>query len=342
MKHLSIKIAISLCLILVIPSLIRAQVGINNVNPNNAAVLDLGGTDRGFLLPRMSSAQRTSLPGPVQGLLVYDTQVDMPYFYRPANGGGAPWQMMSPFVSVSDAELRLHSSLQLLRLFMDAGGSRRLHVNGGVSITADNADPSADYSLRVQNNVNVGGGIHASGNISTDGQISAASINISGGITAAGVVPIGGIIMWSGAWNNIPAGWALCDGQDGRPDLRGRFIVGYHEGITEYNLTRKSGKNPADTTITLAVANLPAHNHAAGTLVTGTAGAHSHTIAASDGGSGSTINNDNDSSIDANISTSTNGDHTHTITGSTANTGSGSAFGNRPPWYVLAFIIRIN
>ena len=39
-----------------------------------------------------------------------------------------------------------------------------------------------------------------------------------------GTIPIGGIIMWSG--DSVPTGWALCNGQDGRPDLRDRFIVG--------------------------------------------------------------------------------------------------------------------
>ncbi len=40
------------------------------------------------------------------------------------------------------------------------------------------------------------------------------------------LVPPGGIIMWSGAINDIPVGWALCDGSNGTPDLRDRFIVG--------------------------------------------------------------------------------------------------------------------
>ena len=39
-------------------------------------------------------------------------------------------------------------------------------------------------------------------------------------------VPAGGIIMWSGATNAIPSGWALCDGQNGTPNLQDKFIVG--------------------------------------------------------------------------------------------------------------------
>jgi len=42
----------------------------------------------------------------------------------------------------------------------------------------------------------------------------------------AGGVPTGGIIMWSGSIANIPSGFALCDGNNGTPDLTDRFIVG--------------------------------------------------------------------------------------------------------------------
>jgi microcystin-dependent protein len=60
--------------------------------------------------------------------------------------------------------------------------------------------------------------------------------NISSGtITATsligyGTIPLGGIIMWSGT--KPPDGWVLCDGQVSNgyttPDLRGRFIVGQY------------------------------------------------------------------------------------------------------------------
>lgn len=34
------------------------------------------------------------------------------------------------------------------------------------------------------------------------------------------------ICLWAGAVVDIPAGWALCDGNAGRPDLRDKFVIG--------------------------------------------------------------------------------------------------------------------
>lgn len=39
-------------------------------------------------------------------------------------------------------------------------------------------------------------------------------------------IPSGVIVMWSGSSDNIPEGWFLCNGDNGTPDLRDRFIVG--------------------------------------------------------------------------------------------------------------------
>jgi len=40
------------------------------------------------------------------------------------------------------------------------------------------------------------------------------------------MTPAGLITIWSGAIVGIPANWVLCDGNNGTPDLRNRFVVG--------------------------------------------------------------------------------------------------------------------
>jgi hypothetical protein len=67
-----------------------------------------------------------------------------------------------------------------------------------------------------------------------------------------GTVPPGGIIMWSGSPATIPPGWALCDGGGGRPDLRDRFIMG--AGAVQ--------PSTGNGTLSLTAANLPSHSHA--------------------------------------------------------------------------------
>ena len=53
------------------------------------------------------------------------------------------------------------------------------------------------------------------------------STNLLGiGGTSGGIVPSRAIIMWSGAANEIPTGYVLCDGNNSTPDLRNKFVVG--------------------------------------------------------------------------------------------------------------------
>ena len=50
--------------------------------------------------------------------------------------------------------------------------------------------------------------------------------------TQASGLPAGVIVMWSGSLDSVPDGWALCDGSNGTPDLRNRFVLGV--GAPEY------------------------------------------------------------------------------------------------------------
>jgi microcystin-dependent protein len=57
-------------------------------------------------------------------------------------------------------------------------------------------------------------------------QTKAELLSDSFGSNATGTIPIGGIIMWSGTITSIPTGWNLCNGTNGTPDLRNKFVVG--------------------------------------------------------------------------------------------------------------------
>lgn len=71
-------------------------------------------------------------------------------------------------------------------------------------------------------------------------------------------IPYGGIIMWSGIVADIPESWALCDGDNGTPDLTDRFIVGAGDAYV-----------PLQTGGSLT---------ASGTAVIASGGSHAHTL----------------------------------------------------------------
>ncbi len=76
------------------------------------------------------------------------------------------------------------------------------------------------------------------------------------------------IILWTGTLVSIPAGWALCDGGGGRPELRSRFIRGVNTNVTNPGTT-----GGATTHLHIEVA-AAAHTH------TSTSTTHSHTHSA--------------------------------------------------------------
>lgn len=79
------------------------------------------------------------------------------------------------------------------------------------------------------------------------------------------VLPIGSIVMfYANNINNLPSNWKVCDGSNGTPDLRDRFIIG--TGTDNYT---KDGNWNIVNAVTLEYKNLPHHTHNVNALTTG-------------------------------------------------------------------------
>jgi len=60
------------------------SIGINTATPNASAQLDISSTTKGILFPRMTTAQRTAIASPANGLLVFDNNTNSFWFYNAA------------------------------------------------------------------------------------------------------------------------------------------------------------------------------------------------------------------------------------------------------------------
>lgn len=143
--------------------------------------------------------------------------------------------------------------------------------------------------------------------------------------------------MYCGSIEDIPAGWQLCDGTNGTPDLRGRFIVGYdslYSDISEIGNTGGSKmQTPAGSIANTSVSiTVPRDGW-------GTSGSSpSPSISVVSGrllvGSGNPeLGEDLDSVRAAGSDKTVTASHTHDFIG--------TEFDNRPPYFTLAFIIYV-
>lgn len=169
--------------------------------------------------------------------------------------------------------------------------------------------------------------------------------------------PIGVVTMYDGVITDFEEnglgkpekglkGWALCNGNNGTPDLRDRFIVGAGE---QYLIGARGGNG----NITLNANQLPAHTHGATGLTIPSSGSHSHDSVQyrTHDGSGSGANsvqrtgssgNPQDATFDTWGVPSAGSAHTHSIEGNVAaNTPNGSSIDIRPPYHALFYIKRI-
>ena len=180
-------------------------------------------------------------------------------------------------------------------------------------------------TLSVENSFSVGDDVKVSLGIVT------ATKFVGNGAELTGIVsiPTGVIVMWSGSVASIPSGWTLCDGSNGTPDLRNRFIAGAGtDTLSVWGFDATSGA----TTFTggqsyvgvnsiggsiahkLIVSEMPSHTH-------------SYQKANSPGGGQDQAG-------------SGSGDAVKHENQNTSAAGGNNYHENRPPYYALAFIMK--
>jgi hypothetical protein len=147
-------------------------------------------------------------------------------------------------------------------------------------------------------------------------------------------LPTGVILLWSGTIASIPTGWALCDGANGTPDLRDRFVVG--AGNT-YAVAATGGSANAVVVSHTHTANSsvsdPGHNHANGTYNRLLQVTNTNTATTTDSSVG-----EPNLVTSGNIQSNTTGITVTTIIDSAGVSGTNA---NLPPYYALAYIMKL-
>ena len=140
------------------------------------------------------------------------------------------------------------------------------------------------------------------------------------GLTGVSAFVTGMIMMYTGA--TAPSGWALCDGQNGTPDLRDRFIIS--SGST-YSIDATGGS---------ADAIVVSHTH------TVTDPGHTHTYSRAENvAAGSAEYSSDQTKYNVDYGTHTTDSNTTGISVDSA--GSSGTGANLPPYYALAFIMKL-
>ena len=153
----------------------------------------------------------------------------------------------------------------------------------------------------------------------------------SGGSSSGGV-PAGTIVMYNST--TAPTGWALCNGSNGTPDLRNKFIVSTG---SSYSYGAQGGAN----TVSLSEAQMPSHDHDADASVNDPGHRHQLKGGVDDSDSMPARVAPSDQNSDLRTDAMNSATTGISVSIDIDNEGSGQAHENRPPYFALTFIMKL-
>lgn len=109
------------------------NIGVGTTTPHPSAVFDITATDKGVLIPRISSASRNSISTPATGLVVYDTDLSQFCYYN-----GTSW-----ICNAATAGPPGQDGVSVVNAHIDAAGNLILTLSDGNTINAGNVQGPA-------------------------------------------------------------------------------------------------------------------------------------------------------------------------------------------------------
>lgn len=263
-KNEKLAVLIPMMLFFLCFNTLHAQVGIGTNLPHASSMLEVQASDKGFLLPRLTSSQRTAITSPATGLQVYDNTTNSIWYFN-----GSYWVNTQAMATIGDVKSGLqtidHSGWVRLdgRSFSDLTPSQQAAASDlGLSGNLPNA---ADAYL-VQNGGSMGA--ISGANTTTLTQANLPNVNFAGTAVSAGSHSHSGTTSTAGAHNHSPQG-------------DGTFVKTGFEGSSASVAGGTSFTRAATTTTN------GDHSHS---FNTSSSGSHSHAVTVSSGGSGTPIN----------------------------------------------------
>ena len=155
-----------------------SQVGIGTTNPDNSSILDIQSTDKGILVPRLTSNQITAIVNPANGLLVYNTDLNE-YQFNYGTSAIPDWTKVSHNMSVKYSNTDIGSNINTNTainlpvygitewnddtalytidninntITVNASGRYKINVNASISTTVNNARKSPEMGINISGN----------------------------------------------------------------------------------------------------------------------------------------------------------------------------------------------